>query len=328
MQQYVIAAHKKQGCNDRFEAFSKHWCITVTEAWANGGFARFFCVATPPSLDSQRKRAAKPPPVPTEQDPSFDALLAAAHALADRAGAVILPHFRTAFAIDHKGGDLFDPVTAADRSAELAIRDALAELYPAHGIVGEEYGALRADAEYCWVVDPIDGTRAFIVGQPLWGTLIGLKRDGKPVLGLMDQPFVGERFFSGETAAFISRAGATTPMRTRSCPTLREALLTASSPDLFTTEEERARFEDLTRAVRLRRFGGDCYNYCLLALGQVDLVVEAGLKAYDILPLMPIIERAGGIVTTWDGGDAKDGGRILAAGDRRLHEAALEVLSR
>jgi myo-inositol-1(or 4)-monophosphatase len=262
------------------------------------------------------------------ENPTFDALLATAHALADRAGAVILPHFRTGFVIDHKGGDLFDPVTAADRAAEMAIRQALAEFYPSHGILGEEYGALRADADYCWVIDPIDGTRAFIVGQPLWGTLIGLKRGGMPVLGLMDQPFVGERFYSTEHEAFISRGGATRPMRARSCPTLREALLTCSSPDLFTTDEERERFETLARAVRLRRFGGDCYNYCLLALGQVDLVVEAGLKAYDILPLMPIIERAGGIVTTWDGGDAKDGGRILAAGDRRLHEAALKVLSR
>ena len=260
------------------------------------------------------------------ENPPFDALLATAHALADRAGAVILPHFRTGFVIDHKGGDLFDPVTAADRAAEMAIRQALSEIYPSHGILGEEYGALRADADYCWVVDPIDGTRAFIVGQPLWGTLIGLKRGDTPVLGLMDQPFVGERFFSTEREAFIRERGTTRPMRTRSCPTLREALLTSSSPDLFTTDEERERFEALARAVRLRRFGGDCYNYCLLALGQIDLVVEAGLQSYDILPLMPIIERAGGIVTTWDGGDAKYGGRILAAGDKRLHEAALKLL--
>ena len=264
----------------------------------------------------------------TPEKPSFDALLATAHALADRAGAVILPHFRTGFAIDHKGGDLFDPVTAADRTAEMAIREALAEIYPSHGIIGEEYGALRADADYCWVVDPIDGTRAFIVGQPLWGTLIGLKRVGEPLLGLMDQPFVGERFFSGEREAFIRHGGTTRSMRTRSCPKLREALLTSSGPDLFVTEDEKDRFATLAAVVRLRRFGGDCYNYCLLALGQIDLVVEAGLKSYDILPLMPIIERAGGIVTTWDGGEAKDGGRILAAGDRRLHEAALKVLSR
>jgi len=258
---------------------------------------------------------------------SFDGLLATAHALADRAGAVILPHFRTDFTIDHKGGDLFDPVTAADRAAEMAVRETLAELRPSHGILGEEFGTLRADAEYCWIVDPIDGTRAFIIGQPLWGTLIGLRRGSVPVLGLMDQPFVGERFFSGEREAFIRRGGTTRPMRTRSCPSLGDALLTASSPDLFTTDEEREGFDRLAREVRLRRFGGDCYNYCLLALGQIDLVVEAGLKTYDILPVIPIIERSGGIVTTWNGGDASDGGRILAAGDKRLHDAALEVLS-
>ncbi len=258
----------------------------------------------------------------------FDALLATAHALADRAGAVILPHFRSGGTIDHKGGDLFDPVTAADRGAEMAIREALADLHPAHGIVGEEFGALRRDADYCWIIDPIDGTRAFIVGQPLWGTLIGLALRGAPLLGLMDQPFIGERFFSGERESFFRHGGTTKPMRTRSCPTLREALLTASSPDLFTTEDERERFDTLARAVRLRRFGGDCYNYCLLALGQIDLVVEAGLQTYDILPLIPIIERAGGIVSTWDGGDASGGGRILAAGDKRMHDAALKLLSR
>ena len=264
----------------------------------------------------------------TPENPSFDALLATAHALADRAGAVILPHFRSGGAIDHKGGDLFDPVTAADRSAEMAIREGLAELHPSHGIVGEEFGALRRDADYCWIVDPIDGTRAFIVGQPLWGTLIGLTHKGAPLLGLMDQPFVGERFFSGEREAFLRHGGTTRPMRTRACPALRDALLTASSPDLFTTAEERERFAALERAVRFRRFGGDCYNYCLLALGQIDLVVEAGLQTYDIMPLIPIIERAGGVVTTWDGGDASAGGRILAAGDKRLHDAAMELLSR
>ena len=262
------------------------------------------------------------------ENPSFDSLLATAHTLADRAGAVILPHFRSGGPVDHKGGDLFDPVTTADRSSEMAIREGLAELHPLHGIVGEEFGALRRDAEYCWIVDPIDGTRAFIVGQPLWGTLIGLTHKGAPLLGLMDQPFVGERFFSGEREAFLRHGGTTRSMRARACPALRDALLTASSPDLFTTAEERERFAALERAVRFRRFGGDCYNYCLLALGQIDLVVEAGLQTYDIMPLIPIIERAGGIVTTWDGGDASAGGRIIAAGDKRLHQAAMELLSR
>ena len=261
--------------------------------------------------------------------PNFASLLATAHALADRAGAVILPHFRTGLAIDHKGGALFDPVTAADLAAETAIREAIAEAHPAHGIVGEELGASRPEADYCWIIDPIDGTRAFIVGQPLWGTLIGLVRNGTPLLGLMNQPFTGERFWSGETQSYFRHSsGIEQTIRTRACGSLRDALLTSSSPDLFETGEEQARFASIAKEVRLRRFGGDCYNYCLLALGQIDLVVEAGLKDFDIVALIPIIERAGGVVSTWDGGDPRQGGRILAAGDPRLHEQAVKVLSR
>ncbi|HEX6830727.1 MAG TPA: histidinol-phosphatase [Methyloceanibacter sp.] len=262
-------------------------------------------------------------------NPDFDDLLATAHALADQAGAVILPHFRTALAIDHKGGALFDPVTAADLAAETAIRSALAATHPAHGIVGEEFGSTGTGADYCWIIDPIDGTRAFIVGQPLWGTLIGLVRNGVPLLGLMNQPFTGERYWSGERQSYFRHSsGIEQTIHTRACANLSEALLTASSPDLFETQEEQARFAALASAVRLRRFGGDCYNYCLLALGQIDLVVEAGLKDFDIVPLIPIIERAGGVVSTWEGGDPRQGGRILAAGDPRLHEQAVKILSR
>jgi myo-inositol-1(or 4)-monophosphatase len=260
--------------------------------------------------------------------PSFASLLATAHALADRAGAVILPHFRTGLAIDHKGGALFDPVTAADVAAETAIREKIAESHPAHGIVGEELGASRPEADYCWIIDPIDGTRAFIVGQPLWGTLIGLLRSGTPLLGLMNQPFTGERFWSGERESYFRGAnGVEETIRTRSCRNFGDALLLSSSPDLFETEAERAGFAAVERTVRLRRFGGDCYNYCLLALGQIDLVVEAGLKDFDILPLIPIVERAGGVVSTWDGGDPRNGGRILAAGDPHLHEQAVRILT-
>jgi len=222
---------------------------------------------------------------------------------------------------------LFDPVTAADRDAENAIRDALSAAYPSHGILGEEFGAVRGDADYCWVIDPIDGSRAFILGLPLWGTLIGLTQGGVPLLGLMDQPFTGERFWSGESEAFFRHGGATSPMRTRACPRLADTLLATTSTDFFTTEDEHRRFDVLSRAVRLRRFGGDCYNYCLLALGHIDLVVEAGLQPFDILPLIPIIERSGGIVSTWDGGDPRAGGRILAAGDRRIHDQAVTMLS-
>jgi myo-inositol-1(or 4)-monophosphatase len=265
--------------------------------------------------------------VRSADNPDFQTLLNVAHSLADKAGAVILPHFRTQYAVDHKGGDLLDPVTAADRAAEVAIRDAIATAYPEHGILGEEFGVLRDGAEYRWVIDPIDGTRAFILGQPLWGTLIGLTRGGAPLLGMMDQPFTKERFWADDRQAFYRHGGRTTTMRTRACPALREAFLASSSPDLFTEAEERDRFATLSRAVRLRRFGGDCYNYCLLALGHIDLVAEAGLKPFDIVPLIPIIERAGGVVSNWEGGDAGAGGRILAAGDPRLHAAAVELLS-
>lgn len=261
------------------------------------------------------------------RDLEFAALLATAHALADKAGAVILPHFRTAQVIDHKGGDLFDPVTAADRGAEIAIREALATAYPSHGILGEEFGPKNSEADYCWVIDPIDGTRSFILGMPLWGTLIGLTRDGAPVLGMMDQPFTRERFWSGEKESFFRHDGATKTMRTRACTDLGEAMLVTTSTDFLTTADERSRFATLTGAVRLRRFGADCYNYCLLAMGHIDLVAEAGLQPFDIIPLIPIVERAGGVVSTWEGGDPRGGGRILAAGDPRLHAEAVKLLS-
>ena len=259
-------------------------------------------------------------------NPEFQSLLATAHALADRAGAVIMPHFRTEQAVDHKGGGLFDPVTAADRNAEAAIREKIAEAFPAHGIRGEEFGATAGRTDYCWVIDPIDGTRSFILGLPIWGTLIGLTRAEVPLLGVMDQPFTGERFWSGEREAFFRRDGNTKTIRTRACADLGQALLATTSTDYFTPEDDK-RFAALTDAVRLRRFGGDCYNYCLLAMGHIDLVAEAGLQAHDIVPLIPIVERAGGVVTTWEGGDPRSGGRILASGDKRLHEAAVALLS-
>jgi histidinol phosphatase-like enzyme (inositol monophosphatase family) len=260
------------------------------------------------------------------EQPEFQAYIAMAHALADKAGGVILPHFRTDTAIDHKGGDAFDPVTAADRDAETAIREALATAYPSHGIIGEEFGAVRTESDFCWIIDPIDGTRAFILGQPLWGTLIGLTAGGAPLLGLMNQPYTRERFWSGEREAFFRHEGEIRTMRTRPCPSVAEAVLASTTPDMFVGEDS-ARFERLSRAVRLRRFGGDCYNYCLLALGHIDLVVEAGLKPFDILPLIPIVERAGGVVSTWTGGDPNGGGHIVAASDPRVHAAVVEVLS-
>ena len=260
------------------------------------------------------------------EQPDFDAYIATAHALAERAGAVILPHFRAGTAVHHKGEGAFDPVTAADRDAEAAIREMLANAYPSHGIVGEEFGNEREDADYCWILDPIDGTRAFIMGQPLWGTLIGLTSGGVPLLGMMDQPYTGERFWSGETESYFGRGNEVRTLRVRACAGLEKAILTSTMPEMFEGADAE-RYDALSRAVRLRRFGGDCYNYCLLAMGQIDLVVEAGLKPFDILPLIPIIERAGGIVSTWEGGDPRQGGRIIAAGDPALHAAAVKLLT-
>lgn len=260
---------------------------------------------------------------------TFDALLAFAHRLADLSGAAILPHFRDAHGrVDNKSQQgPYDPVTAADRAAEEVIRAAVAEAYPVHGLLGEEFGALRPEAELQWVIDPIDGTRAFIMGLPLWGTLIGLTQRGKPLLGLMQQPFTGERYWSTAEGAHYRGPEGERDLRTRPCPSLSEAVLSTTTPDMFAAGDETERFERLSRAARMRRYGGDCYSYCQLAAGHVDVIIEAGLKPYDIVALIPIVEKAGGCVTTWEGGDAAGGGRIVATGDPRLHEQMVKALS-
>jgi myo-inositol-1(or 4)-monophosphatase len=246
--------------------------------------------------------------------------------LATVSGETVLPFFRTALSIDNKGGPGgFDPVTAADHAAETAMRTLIRRSFPSHGIIGEEYGEERADAEYVWVLDPIDGTKSFISGMPAWGTLIALLRAGEPVFGMMNQPFIRERF-SGDGAKALYRgpAGAR-DLRVRACAELAEAVLFTTSP-LLMNAGDRQLFGRVEQTVRLSRYGGDCYAYCMLAAGHVDLVIETGLKPYDVLPLVPIIAGAGGVITTWDGGAPNGGGRIIAAGDKRLHAAALEML--
>ncbi len=261
----------------------------------------------------------------------FDAFLAGAHTLADRAAEAILPLFRARGTVDNKSDTgVFDPVTQADRAAEQVIRAYVAENWPEHALVGEEFGRLAntvgGEPDYCWIVDPIDGTRSFISGVPLWGTLIGLSYRGAPLLGLMTQPFTGERFWSGRDAAQYRGPDGERRLCTRPCPDLAQATLMATAPEMFTDPADLAAFEAVSARARLRRFGGDCYSYCMLAAGHVDLVVEAGMAAYDIAPLIPIVERAGGQVTTWEGGSAAEGGRVVASGDPALHEAALQVL--
>jgi myo-inositol-1(or 4)-monophosphatase len=246
--------------------------------------------------------------------------------LATVSGETVLPFFRTALSIDNKGGPGgFDPVTAADHAAETAMRTLIRRSFPSHGIIGEEYGEERADAEYVWVLDPIDGTKSFISGMPAWGTLIALLRAGEPVFGMMNQPFIRERFSGdGAKAHYRGPAGAR-DLRVRACADLAEAVLFTTSP-LLMKAGDRELFGRVEQMVRLSRYGGDCYAYCMLAAGHVDLVIETGLKPYDVLPLVPIIAGAGGVITTWDGGAPNGGGRIIAAGDKRLHAAALEML--
>ena len=246
-----------------------------------------------------------------------------AHALADASGAVIRRYFRTRIEIDDKDDD--SPVTAADREAEAAMRVLIAAHYPDHGIYGEEYGTERADAEHVWVLDPIDGTKAFICGKPMFGTLIALMRAGRPVLGIIDQPVLGERWVGAAGAATLFNGAA---VHTRACPALDRAFLNATHPDLFAGADEAA-FQRLSRAAKQTQFGGDCYAYGLLASGFIDLVAEADLKPYDYCALVPVVEGAGGIVTDWRGGAltlASDG-RVVAAGDAALHAAAIAALA-
>ncbi|MDX6748829.1 histidinol-phosphatase [Geminicoccaceae bacterium 1502E] len=252
-----------------------------------------------------------------------DELVALAHRLAEAAGAVQRRYFRTPVAVDSKSDD--SPVTIADREAEAAMRELIARHFPDHGVLGEEHGSDRLDAEFVWVLDPIDGTKAFITGRPQFGTLIALCHGGRPVLGVIDQTITGERW--------VGRAGAPSTMNgaaiaTRPCSDPARAVLCATSPYMFAEGDERAAFERLARQVRMPLFGGDCYAYGLLAMGFVDLVVEAGLGVYDYMALVPVIEGAGGRITDWEGrppGFGSDG-RVVAAGDGRTHEAVLRLL--
>ena len=251
--------------------------------------------------------------------------------LATASGETILPFFRTALeARDKNAGGAFDPVTEADHAAETVMRRMIAQAFPAHGVLGEEFGSERLDAEYVWVLDPIDGTKSFISGMPVWGTLIGLQRGGVPCYGLMNQPFTGERF-SGDGASARwrgpgRRGREERALRTRPCPTLAEATIMTTHPALLEADSLQ-RFRTVEARTRLSRYGGDCYAYCMLAAGHVDLVVESGLKPYDIVALIPIVRGAGGVVTTWDGGDPATGGRIVASGDPRVHAEALALLA-
>jgi inositol-phosphate phosphatase/L-galactose 1-phosphate phosphatase/histidinol-phosphatase len=261
-------------------------------------------------------------------DNDLAALAALAQRLADAAAPIALRYFRQQVAVDVKADH--SPVTIADRECEAAMRAILAREVPAHGIYGEEHGQERLDAPHVWVLDPIDGTRAFIAGRPLFGALIALCRDGVPVLGVCDCAALGERWIgvAGQPTLYHARGATPRPARTRACASLDQALLGSSSPYMF-AGRERTAFDGLVGAVRSPLFGGDCFNYGQLASGYMDLVVETGLKPFDFAALVPIIAGAGGVCTDWRGGAltiASDG-HALAAGDVRVHAAAAAMLA-
>src|SRR5262245_28468746 len=258
------------------------------------------------------------------------ALISFAHKLADTSGAVIRPYFRQRIEITDKGlakGSAFDPVTLADVTAEKALRALIERERPDDGILGEEFGAKTSTTGLTWVLDPVDGTRAFITGRHEWGSLIALEKDGRAVLGIIDQPVLGERFIGVNGEAELLTANAHTPLRVRTCDDISQAVLCATHPDAYFLPVERERFRRAQEAVRMSRFGGDCYIFGALALGFVDLIVESSFHRWDVAALIPIVEGAGGVISNWQGGSCADGGQILAAGDARAHTQAMGLLA-
>ncbi|KUF11321.1 inositol monophosphatase [Pseudoponticoccus marisrubri] len=246
--------------------------------------------------------------------------------MADAAGQAILPHFRApGLSADNKDAGGFDPVTVADRAAEAAMREILAVRRPQDAILGEEYGTQAGQSGLTWVLDPIDGTRGFLSGTPTWGVLIALSDETGPRMGLIDQPYTGERFRGGlGTARWQGPQGAAA-LQVRATDALEQAILFTTFPEIGSAAEQAA-FRRVAGQVKLVRYGMDCYAYALLAAGQIDLVIEAGLQAYDIQAPIAVIEAAGGLVTDWQGGPVHDGGNALAAATPALHAAALALL--
>lgn len=258
-----------------------------------------------------------------------DEIVRTAHAVADAARVAVLPFFRSAgLTADNKLPEgRFDPVTEGDRATERAMRAVLARLRPQDGILGEEYGAVAGTSGLTWVLDPIDGTRAFMSGSPTWGVLIAVSDETGPLYGIIDQPYIGERFEGGWGAARMSGPMGARDLRVMGARSLSDAIVFTTFPELGSPAEA-AGFAEVAGRAKLTRYGLDCYAYSLVAAGHVDLVIEAGLAAYDIQAPIAVIEAAGGIVTDWQGGPAHQGGRVIAAAGRVQHEAALEILSK
>lgn len=268
----------------------------------------------------------RPVPTPTHTAALEQFLLSLNSAAAE----VTLPLFRTGLEVVNKGGrDAYDPVTAADRGAEAAIRKLIATHYPEHGVIGEEYGEDRPDAEFVWVLDPVDGTRAFVAGLPLWAHLIGLRFQGQPLMGVIGQPYLQEVFLGAPAGSRLIRPDGERALRVRACASLGEATLAATDPVANFSGAEQNAWSQVRAAARLTRLGGDAYIFALVALGAIDIVVEAGLKTWDIDPIIPVIENAGGWVVDWRGRTlGRNGGQVTAVGDRRVLDEAVVSLSR
>jgi histidinol phosphatase-like enzyme (inositol monophosphatase family) len=256
----------------------------------------------------------------------FEALLIELNAAAAKA---ILPLFRVENGLVDKGPDgFFDPVTEADKGAEAAIRKLVSERFPDHGFIGEEYGAERADAEFVWVLDPIDGTRAFIAGLPVWTTLIGLRFQGEPVLGSIGQPYLDEIFLGTAAGSRLLARGQSRPLKVRPCPLLTDAIIATTDPAIF-DGAERGAWRQVRSAAKLARLGCDAYAYAMVALGTLDLVIEASLKPWDIEAAIPVIAGAGGMITNWRGDPVgPEAGQVVIAGDQACLDEALVALRR
>ena len=247
--------------------------------------------------------------------------------LARASEAEILPYFRRNTPVEVKPHDVWDPVTEGDRAGERIIRKMIEERFPDHGINGEEYGIKPGKSVFTWVLDPVDGTRSFVCGMPTWATLIALYFEGKPVVGVMNQPFVGDLFYGNPHGAWNNYRGTIEPIRTRTGIGLKDAAAGTTAPELYRSATDQRAFQNLRNAVKLMRYGGDAYFFSVLAAGHLDIALDAGLQAYDIGALIPIIEGAGGAVGSWNGSIPALGGNIVCAGSASLLLAAIEVMT-